>query len=70
MNLLSTTGPAHVRTKAVPVSHHLETACAYSVDDLAALLRISNFEFLLQKNGRLLVRSLDDSRHEQVVRRS
>ena len=49
--------------------HHLEAAGADSVDDLAALLAISDLQLLLQEDGCLLVGRLDDARHEDVVRR-
>jgi hypothetical protein len=39
----------------IPMCHHFESTCADSVHDLGSLVKISNFEFLLQKDRRLLV---------------
>ncbi len=39
----------------VPMSHHLETASAYRVDNFGTLVRVGDLELLLQKDGRLLV---------------
>lgn len=38
------------------MGHHFETTSAYSVDNLAPFFGISDLEFLLQENRRLLVR--------------
>jgi hypothetical protein len=45
----------------LPVSHHLESLGAYGIDDLGALTRIGNFEFLLKKYRGLLVRKFNNS---------
>src|SRR6266702_1677774 len=39
----------------LPVSHHLESPCTYSVDDLGALCRIGDLQLLLKKYRCLLV---------------
>lgn len=51
------------------MSHHLETSCAYSVDNLGTFLDVSDLEFLLEEDGRLLVRRLDDASYEGMIRR-
>lgn len=43
------------------MSHHLESTFAYSVDNFSAFFYIRYFEFLLQKDGRLLVGGFDDA---------
>jgi hypothetical protein len=43
------------------VSHHLKSPGAYSVDDLGALARIGDLEFLLKKYGSLLVGGFDNT---------
>jgi hypothetical protein len=39
----------------IPMCHHFESTCADSVHDLGSLVKVSNLEFLLEKNRRLLV---------------
>jgi hypothetical protein len=51
----------------LPVGHHLESLGAYSIDDLGALTRISDLEFLLKKYRRLLVRKFNNSRDKEVI---
>ena len=53
----------------LPVSHHLESFGAYSINDLGALTRISDLEFLLKKYRCLLVRKFNNSRDKEVIRR-
>ena len=48
--------------------HHLEALRAYCIDNFSSLFGVSNLELLLEKDGCLLVRSLDDARDEKVVR--
>ena len=51
----------------LPVGHHLESLGAYSIDDLSALTRICDLEFLLKKYRRLLVRKFNDPRDKEVI---
>lgn len=51
----------------LPVGHHLESFGAYSIDDLGALTRICDLEFLLKKYRRLLVRKFYNSRDKEVI---
>ena len=50
--------------------HHLETFRTYSIYNLGPLLSVSNLQLLLEEDGSLLVRRLDDTCYEEVVRRS
>lgn len=50
--------------------HHLETFRTYGIHNLGSFFGISNFELLLKEDGSLLVRRLDDTCYEEVVRRS
>jgi hypothetical protein len=45
----------------LPVSHHLESPGANSINDLGAFTRVGNLELLLKKYGRLLVRGFDNT---------
>jgi hypothetical protein len=51
------------------MGHHLESPSAYRVNDLGSLFQVSNFEFLLKENGRLLVRRFDNTCNEDMIRR-
>lgn len=53
----------------VPMSHHLKSPRAYSINDLGALFEVSDLELLLEEYRRLLVRGLYDARDKNVVRR-
>lgn len=44
-----------------PVCHHFKAASANGVDNLCSLGQVSNFQFLLKKDGSLLVGGLDDA---------
>lgn len=48
--------------------HHLVPTGTYGVDDLGAFVSIGNFKFLLQENGGLLIRRLDNTRDELLIR--
>jgi hypothetical protein len=52
----------------LPVGHHLEPLGAYGINDLGALTRIGDLEFLLKKYRRLLVREFDNSGDKKVIR--
>jgi hypothetical protein len=54
-NIVSPIGTMPHTEMKLPVSHHLKSLGAYGIDDLSALTRVGNLEFLLKKNGRLLV---------------
>ena len=49
------------------MSHHFKSAGAYSIDDLASFVNVGDLQLLLEKNGSLLVRGLDNAFHEHVV---
>lgn len=49
------------------MSHHFESLRAYSIDDPPAFLEVGDLEFLLEEDGRLLIRGFDDAGHEDVV---
>jgi hypothetical protein len=51
------------------MSHHLKAPRTNGVNDLSTFFNISNLELLLQKDGRLLIRGLDDAIDEDVIRR-
>lgn len=51
----------------LPVGHHLKSLGAYSIDDLGALTRIGDLEFLLKKYRRLLVRKFYNSRDKEMI---
>ena len=50
--------------------HHLETFRTYGIDNFGSFFSVSNLELLLEEDGSLLVRRLDDTCYEEVVRRS
>lgn len=47
--------------------HHFKSPGTYSVNDLSALARIGDLEFLLKKYGSLLVRGFNDARDKEVI---
>lgn len=49
------------------MSHHLEAPGTDSIDDLGSFFEVGNLELLLEKDGRLLVRGLDNARNEDMV---
>jgi hypothetical protein len=49
------------------MGHHFKTTSAYSVNNLVPFFGISDFEFLLKENRRLLVGGLDNARHENGI---
>jgi len=44
-----------LKVRVVPMGHHLVPAGTYGVDDFGAFVAVSDFEFLLQEDGSLLV---------------
>ena len=57
------------KARAIPMCHHLIATGTYGIDDLSTFVSVSNFEFLLQENGSLLIRGLDYARDELIVGR-
>lgn len=51
------------------MSHHLITTSADGIHDLGSLVCVSDLEFLLQENGRLLIGRLDDTHDEELIGR-
>ena len=49
--------------------HRFESTCVDSVDDLGSLVKVSNLEFLLDKNKCLLIVSVHLSRDAYFIRR-
>lgn len=48
--------------------HHLEAACTYGIYNFMPFLQVRNLELLLQENRGLLIRRLDDTCDENMIR--
>jgi hypothetical protein len=49
--------------------HHLEATRTYGIYNLMPLFQVRDFELLLQKNRGLLIRRLDNTCYENMIRR-
>jgi hypothetical protein len=51
------------------MGHHLETPGTNRIDNLGAFVEVRDLQFLLEKNGRLLIGRLNDAANKDMIRR-